>query len=88
MIENSQSLSLVTRKFKIQSPTLWQMKMFLMTMHNGGRVVKIDVMFPFCVMCHVGVHPDMFVTSIRTNIRKSLVTFELPLLQLVTKNGF
>jgi len=48
-------------------------------------VVKINVTYPFCVGRHVGIDLNTFV---RTNARKSLVTFELPLLWFVIENGF
>jgi hypothetical protein len=75
-------------KFKIQSPMLWGLNMFSITMHNGGKVVKIDVTCPFCIKCHVSIHSNTSIMSVKTKTRKSLVTFKLPPLQLVTKNGF
>jgi hypothetical protein len=88
MIENFQSLSSVTRKFKIQSPILWQPNLFLITMHNGGKVVETDVTRPFCVGCHVGICLHTFVMFVKMDTRKSLARLESPLLQLVTKNRF
>jgi len=78
MIKKLPLPSLVTRKFKIQSPMLWQLNLFSITMYNKGKVVKTDVTCLFCVECHVDVCFDMFVMFIRMDTKKSLVTFELP----------
>ncbi len=43
------------------------------------------MMWPFWVKCHVDIHFDV---SIRTDTRKHLLTFGLPLLWVVTKNKF
>ncbi len=53
-----------------------------------SRVVKTNMMCPFCVGRHVGVHPNMFVVSIRMDVGKSLVTLGLLSLWLATKNKF
>ncbi len=43
------------------------------------KVVKIDVMQPFCIAHHINIYP---------NARNNMLTFGLPPLQLVTKNKF
>jgi hypothetical protein len=52
------------------------------------RVVKINMMCPFCVESHISIRPDMSVTFVKRDARKSLVILELPPLQLAIKNGF
>jgi hypothetical protein len=42
-----------------------------------NRVVKIDVMHPFCVRHHIDVHLDTFVAFIRMDARKSWVILGL-----------
>jgi hypothetical protein len=52
----------------------------LTTMKAGFKVVKIDVMHPFYIGCHVGVHLNASVVFVRMKEGKSLVIFKLPLL--------
>jgi hypothetical protein len=88
VIENFQLPNSVTRKFKIQSPMFWRLNLFSIIMHSKGKVVEADVTHPFCIGCHVSVRLDTFVMFVKTETRKPLVTLELALLQLVTKNRF
>jgi hypothetical protein len=53
-----------------------------------SRVIKIDVMWPFCVKHHINVHLDMLVVFIKNNAQKKLITHQLPLLCVVAKNKF
>jgi hypothetical protein len=56
------------------------------TSHQGCQT---DVMRPFCGGHHVVVCPnDASIASMSTDVRKSLFTLELPLLQLATENRF
>jgi hypothetical protein len=52
------------------------------------RVVKIDVMYPVCIGCHVDIHPNVFITFVRMDVGKYWVILRSPLLQLVTKKEF
>jgi hypothetical protein len=54
----------------------------------GARVVKTNMTCPFCVKCHISIHPNVFVAFVRMDARKSWVILGLPSLQLITKNGF
>jgi hypothetical protein len=51
--------------------------MFSITMHNEGKVVKIDVTCPFCLKCHVNVCSNTSITFVKMNTKESLVTFKL-----------
>jgi len=58
------------------------------TSHQGCQT---DGMCPFCGEHHVVVHPnDASIASIASmrDVRKSLFTLKLPMLQLSTENGF
>ncbi len=51
-------------------------------------VVKTNTMWPFCVRHHVDIHFDALVASITTDTQKNLITPQLPLLCIATKNEF
>jgi hypothetical protein len=53
-----------------------------------GRVIKIDVTWPFCVGCHINIYLDASFTSIKIDGRKNFITFGLPPLHMVTRNEF
>jgi hypothetical protein len=49
-------------------------------------VIKTNLMWPFCIRHHIDVHPNMSIAFVRTDAQKKLITHDLPLLCMVTKN--
>ncbi len=59
-----------------------------MDKQGQGKVVKTNVMWPFCVKCHIGIHLNAFVVSNWMDVKTFSLTFEQPLLQMAIDNGF
>jgi hypothetical protein len=53
-----------------------------------GKVVKTQMMQPFCIGHHINVRPNMSITFVMTNAQKKFITFELPPLCMMTKTRF
>jgi hypothetical protein len=49
------------------------------------KVVKTNVMWPFCIEHHINDCPNTFVTSVRTKPQKKFFTLGLPPLCIMTK---
>jgi hypothetical protein len=51
-------------------------------------VIKTNLTWPFCIRRHINIHLDTSIAFVRTNTQKKLVTHELSLLCMATKNEF
>jgi len=51
-------------------------------------VVKMDMMWPFYIICHVNIYLNLFVMYVMTYVRKFFITFGLPMLCMAPKNKF
>ncbi len=51
-------------------------------------VIKTNFTWPFCIRPHIHVRPDTLVAFVMTNTQKKLITQELPLFCMATKNKF
>jgi hypothetical protein len=52
------------------------------------KVVKTNVMWPFCIEHHINDCPNTFVTSVRTKPQKKFFTLGLPPIMYHDQNGF
>ncbi len=53
-----------------------------------GKVVKTEMMQPFCIRHHINVRPNVSITFVTTNAPKKFITFKLPPSCMMTKNRF
>jgi hypothetical protein len=53
-----------------------------------GKVVKTEMMQPFCIRHHINVHPNVSITFVTINAPKKFITLRLPPLRMMTKNRF
>jgi hypothetical protein len=60
----------------------------LLTLPPYLRVIKTKMMWPFCVSCHINVHPHALVTFVKIDVRIFFITHELFTLHMATKNAF
>jgi len=47
-----------------------------MDKQGQGKVVKINVMWPFCVKCHIGIHLNASVVSDWMDVKTFSLTFK------------
>jgi hypothetical protein len=52
-----------------------------------SRVIKTNVMWPFCIERHIGICPNTLVASIKTNTRKKKIPPKLPPSCMATKQN-